>query len=755
MSKSGSIENLLIDFDNLSVGTTSKYKNDQNQQSAPLLNSGELKCNSLLGTSVPLYQLWNSMPSEVDDNNPFDQIGKQAALLDDPFEIVANAALSKPCGRSAVESVQTGNLISIDGLSDIESGDSKACSLNASIDSNDSVQDKAKNTSPKIQSNRGKSKNTSLNLLKYSLSNSRTDVGSDKGSPQFVDHQSSGDEAAIGRKRQPRKIKTTKRRDSGTDDSFDDIWSTKPNLIDSETDLDVDSDLDSDIAKLNIPMLNKSINEAKPDDKHDAHADEVSTEADAKDVKPITRDKLLEKLASIKFKIPSPPQLDTSSSLIQLTNRTVELKKNQTIKDEEEPVTPKCQYSAVLPQHRLPAENTDSLIENLKKIVAQCDDKNKQLEAKNLLDSLSSILTQNSKEHNVQQETPPAPIKREGTFSIEKHDTKEVDISKDSNDEMVTAENKAEKLNVDISEMVKQIQNAFGSNQNINVLQPSNDGTNLPMNPIIVVMAQPPVETIETNPSNDSFNNSYRMRRSSSYTLKERPLAAVRAAQAKVDQQKQPQMPENRPKLVRRGSLGTIPRNKPSIATTVNTNLKKDEKSANAMPKVVTRRRSFQGGVASKVEVPKPAAPAAPLPRRRSFNCLPPNPSIRSPSPKLSQPSRIAASPSRIPASPTRLPSNLVRRRSLNCETTASPKIKTSYGIMKKPSVPPAAKNLKIRVTQTLAGGGRSTQPMRAVIPMSRVAPMMMNGIVSPIEEKRPNSISASSAAQEEKGKYF
>lgn len=664
------------------------------------------------------------------------QVGKKAALLDDPFEIAENAALVNPFGELKATNVETGTLIAFDGLTDSKPIDLNNENLSKldNMASSDFIQEAAKNTSQTSQnsdtfaapvvSSRSKNKNTSLNLLKYSLSNSRLDANSDKGSPLL----SSADEESFYQKKHAGKGKASMRRDSGADDSFDDIWATKPNLIDSET--DIDSDIDSDIAKLNIPMLNKTIQKATPGDKNQSNENESDCQSDGSQAKGINRDKLLEKLASIKLKIPSPEAISTPSN----HNQTTEKVANATADDE--PFTPKSQYSAILPQHQMQPDNLNSLIENLKKIVDQCNNKSKQNEAKHLLDNLSSIFTHtNANESRTDstvkryERTPPQPIKRQGTFSIEKNDvdqTKKLDVecSITPENEQTPTEPKAKQLNPNISEMVKQIQSMLNTNQNINVMQTGDSGTNPTINPIFLVMAH----------STENGRHSIVTRESFSRNTREHNKVAVKSS-----------IPPQRPKLVRRSSFGSITR-PPNVVTTpkLNENI---EKAAKPIPKLV-RRRSFQGSISNAVSTlpmknvettaaPKPAAPS--ISRRRSFNCAPLSSGIRSPSPKA-QPIKTAA----VTRTNSMSSSGAMRRKSLLVETASkeSPqKNRTSYGILKKSSMPPAQRDLKIRVTKTLQTG-RSTAPMRAIIPISRVAPMLMNNeTVSPIDEKRSNHL--------------
>lgn len=189
------------------------------------------------------------------------------------------------------------------------------------------------------------------------------------------------------------------RHDSGSDDSFDDIWSTTPNLIDSE--IDVESDLDYDIAKLNIPMLKIFVPNSPCKDI--ASFDPIDSETkESIQSKTLNRNSILEKFASIKQKIPqssaicSKSAVSTSSSSLPLPLpfSTIPIHKHTTRNIGNS--TPSTQCSQIeLQHHQQPTmpDNPDWFINNLRQLIDQCDDKLEQNTAKHLLDDLSSILT--------------------------------------------------------------------------------------------------------------------------------------------------------------------------------------------------------------------------------------------------------------------------------------------------------------------------------------------------------------------------
>lgn len=777
MSQNEDYENLLIDFNN--VNLSDDHSNvDQTKHSpmtAEVLDTSSAKQAShslaLLCSSQPLYKLLQRSESiEVEDNNPFDHLDKQAGLLDDPFEIVENAALisSESIVENGTTEVETGTLISIDSPVNVKtvpqssihsqtlcdtpktcsaSNDNK-CTLPKDIKSHDSVQNTSQkqlissaNISPKSSASptgRSKAKNTSLSLLKYSLSNSRLDLAS--GNVSLGEEHFSGDETL------QKKSKIGSRRNSTKDDSFDDIWATKPNLIDSQTDIDIDSDIDNDIANLNIPMLNSSTSCSKTEENGVPEADDEMSRETAES-KAVIWNGILEKLASIKLKIPqSPAPIETTTTPIH--NQTVDIKCSQMRNvTDGEPVTPKSQFSSIVLPQSLP-DDTNSLIEHLKKMVDQCDDKSKQMTAKHLLNDLSSILTKSNgtendemSKHHIEKRQPVfSQLKRQGTFSIEKNDCN--DTTEGSNVSDINCSNekrssgtKDNKMDAGLSQVMKQIQNAFGSHQKINVLQTNDQpiaGSTASVNPTyIVVMAQPQFDDNEEITTQRPHRS-----RSQSLTLKEKPLAAIRAAQQRSEQsQVQSSVvatPIKRPVLQRRSSFGTIIRKLP------NAEIEIPSRPINPVDKPdtqkVIRRRSLQCP-AVKQEEPEKIHPKQlnPVVRRRSFQGTSTAPGIRSPSPKPNLNS------GRGPLRPNlNTTGTLTRRKSFATDSTKdSPqKLKSSYGIMKKPPAPAATRNLKIRVSQ--GANGRSSAPLRAVVPMKQVASLLLiNETVSPVEDSR------------------
>lgn len=778
----GKNENLLIDFNNTIVDSESSNVKHAKISTA-LIDDGQTKNEipksmELLCSSQPLYKLLQgSQSNDIEDNNPFDHLDKQVGLLDDPFEIVENAALISSQSNDTevagvrMQSIETEALISIDSPviardsvhnnlhsetiyltpeNSLSSNDSKRVNRNGKSYQNSSENISQKNSScskntTKVNvvspsgSTRPKAINTSLDLLKYSLSNSRLDLASEN---------LCNDDDLIGAERMSKKQMSDVKTESGTDDSFDDIWATKPNLIDSQTDIEIDGDIDTDIAKLNIPMLNigtEKINE---------HDDEDNKEVI--EPKAVNRSNILEKFASIKQKIPQSPttiQKSSAPPTMSIHNQTVDIKcSEERVNLQDEPMTPINQYSSVVIEKEPVPNNTNSLIENLKKMVDQCDDKSKQITAKHLLDDLSSILTKTGESKNncmvnkqVEKQKPQL-IKRQGTFSIEKEIID--DASKDNMGPRKVLSNECKNINTatadsnmdsGLSQVMKQIQNAFGSHQNINVLQ-SNDSsggmsTSNSVNPTyIVVMAHPTMGFNEEN----TVQNTQR-HRSQSLTLREKPLAATRANQHKIETSQVHgtilTTPIKRPVLPRRGSFGAISQIVASSEAHPHTKTSNVTVKPNAQK--IIRRRSLQM-LPVKQEEPETIQTKSSntVIRRQSFQSIPTASGIRLPSPK--RPSNPSG-----PTASLRMNVNtagvLTRRKSFSVDPIRdSPhKIKSSYAIMK---APPPARNLKIRVSQTTSG--RSTAPLRAVVPMKQVASLLLNNdTVSPVDDKRNGAI--------------
>lgn len=791
---SNSDNNLLIDLDASSTGT---YSTNSSPKMPDESLAAVTDSVSLFRTSMPLYKLLGShaMASyDSADNNPFDCMVKQARLLDDPFEIVENAAKAATTNNER-QHVETGTLISLDSLdassplfqpkpneiieiSSSSSDNSHQESISAKQTQN-SVQNVNDNQTPPSATTQNafasmahnmstplsrcmaKTKSSALHLLKFSLSKSRMDSTSDNGSPILADpDSSSGDDYATILNQKMKNSKTLMLHAPAADESFDDLSATKPNWIDSETDLEIDSDLDNDIAKLNIPMLTTKLPSESDDlvaiDTPAQAADTEKIENDAKMKEHdavVNRDKLLEKFASIKLNHPSPRVGEdvNDDSVKETCTDSIPL-----IQVDDENGTPKndgvrSAISASLKAQQ--PENTNSLIEHLKKIVDQCDDKQKQSEAKSLLENLSTILshggekTQASSEQSSSsfEQTPPQPIIRQGTFNIDRGDDVKVKRTTDtkhdadctpktshepkpkSKSKSKKSPNEASSMNPALSQVLKDLQNVLGPNQCVNVVQTNMqqqqqiDG----VNPTYIV-----VMGASSNDTMDIGTPQMNRRRSQSFSSRDRPVAAVRASQVTSEQQRQQQTPMRRPTLTRGNSFGSITRPKPV------------EQLA-PPPKMATtilRRRSFQGALPStNLRPPSPKStisakstvPSTTILRRRSFQEPSPSSNVRPPSPKSTISAKPVMSSDAVPA----------KRRSLLSSTAIAPKdspskMKSSYGIIKKPQAPPLVRNLKIRVKESFAG--RSSAPMRAVVPMNRVAPLVMiNESVSPVDDKR------------------
>lgn len=765
MSHQGNSDDLLIDFDFF------KHDNSEtvSKQSSNVSTSGDLlsienkkfedetrRSMPFMSSTIPIYKLLSSDASnDVESNNPFDQMDKQAALLDDPFEIVENA-VAHPIEMRMEINVETGTLISIDSptnspidTSDILQNNDKSIIKNAK----DAVQNISPNSSseqsrstPRKTSSTGKHRSktriNSLHLLKYSLSNSRSDMVSENGSPVFSDDNVSTNETL-----QNKIAKSTTGNDSSTDDSFDDIWATKPNLIDSQTDMDIESDVDSDLAKLNIPMLSTGAEKKAGNEDLKQNSNTSPEQKKSTETKHSNRCELIEKLASIKLNNPSSPmQCSISLNHGQLCDQIVDMKSNQKLEYEDEPVTPKSHYSTIPQQHQVKPNNPDFLIEHLKKLVDQCDDINKQAAAKSLLDNLSSILDLNQKGENIMMKGEnkldsykPQPIKREGTFNLDECGTEDITEVTSQQSNMVSEAYNDDKP--DLSQVMKQIQSVLGTHQNINVLQTNmqtisqvtveTSAAIQPANPTyIVVMAQPPLninnELILDD--KDSFKQYPLRTRSQSLILKEKPIAASRASQNKLDQQPIEATPIRRLTLPRRSSFTAMTR--PTFSKMSNQIESKQIKSTTESkiePTSTFKRRTSLQLNPEPQSIPQKNIN---LMRRRSFQESPAS-RIRSPSPKTSIQNRITSGV------------GVTRCKSIHNEVVSkySPqKVKTLHSMMKKPPVPPATRNLKIRVTQTMAG--RSTAPLRATVPINHVASLLLAGeIVSPIEDYKAKSL--------------
>lgn len=766
---SSSDNNLLIDFD-ASSGPNSTAESNASQKMPGESIANVTDSVSLFRSSVPLYKLLDShgMGSiDAADNNPFDCMVKQAGLLDDPFEIVENAAKAVPSTNVEHHYVKTGTLISLDSL-DLPSPSSEPNQddiIEISSSSSDTghqepISDKqmqnpaatvndeqtpppatthnafvgmVNNMSTPLSRSSAKTKSSALHLLKFSLSNNRMDSTSDNGSPILAEHESSsGEEYATALHQKMLNSKTLMLRTPSADESFDDLSATKPNwVVDSETDMENDSDVDSDIAKLNIPMLTTKIASGCGD----MAATVKPTEADKKQIEDesksrhqdavLNRDKLMEKLASIKLRHPSPTGEEISTESIEEKH----VDNVPLIQVDAGIRTANSEFARSALSASLKAENSNSLIENLKKIVDQCDDKQKQLQAKTLLESLCTILKLDGEKKQVTSEkssssfeqTPPKPIVRQGTFNIDRGNDSEgkPEISatddttptpKTSHEPKSQSPSETGAMNSALSQVLKDLQSVLGTNQCVNVVQTNiqpqkADGTNPTY---IVVMGASSNDTMEIG--SPQLNVTHRTYRSHSFSSRDRPVAAVRAAQVKAEQQRPQQTasacqtPMRPPTLTRRSSFGSITRSK------------------NIEP------------------VALPPKPATTILRRRSLQGPLPSSNLRPPSPRSSFSAKSTTPFNLTAPSSDSMPA---KRRSLLSSTNAAAKdspskMKSSYSIIKKPQAPPLVRNLKIRVKESFAGAGRSSAPMRAVVPMNRVAPLMMiNESVSPIDDKR------------------
>lgn len=360
MSRSENCGNLLIDFSKITESNEPPDDSNQNKfATATTLNDSlsTKRANRILCSSQPLYKLLADS-NDVEDSNPFDHFEKKAGLLDDPFETVEIAALiladpvvATPVGE--VPEVKMATLISFDStmsepLNSIENTPQKHSSATKTISQKSSSSSSSNSCSDSI---------AFTDIVSYSEENLCAEL----------------------------------RRDSGLDDSFDDIWSTIPNLIDSQTEIDFGSDTDSDIAKLNIPMLKISVANSQLE----GNAATNPGNSDIKksiETKTLDRSNIVEKLASIKLKeVSMKPRIPIYNQAVHINNGS-QLHENF----DNDAITPATLRSPVEAQHQhqnATGNNAESLIKNLQELVDQCDDKRKQIKAKHLLNGLSSILT--------------------------------------------------------------------------------------------------------------------------------------------------------------------------------------------------------------------------------------------------------------------------------------------------------------------------------------------------------------------------
>lgn len=404
MSQNENGENLLINFNNLTMSNAPSDDLEQNKstKTETLHNctfSNAAKNQNLCASQPPYKLLAES--NNMDANNPFDHFDKQAHLLDDPFEIIEKAALisaNSVAPNTFAPEVKMATLITIDStMSHTSKGVLSSIGSQTTLCNetklNDSVQNTAQmsateNISQKsVSSSSSPSSRSSITLdnVKNSTATSRLDVIA------MGNVLTSGEENICSYNAFQKELEIS--RNLGKNDLFDDIWSTVPNLIDSQTEIDVASDTDNDIAELNIPML-KTVVPNSPCEKN-VTADPInSNNKNSIETKALNRSNILEKLASIKQKIPASTDLKAKSGALAQTvfiHSGSQLSKNH----DNETVKPATKYSpsVVHQQQQHITPNPDSLIKSLQKLVNQCDDKHKQMTAKYLLDNLSSILT--------------------------------------------------------------------------------------------------------------------------------------------------------------------------------------------------------------------------------------------------------------------------------------------------------------------------------------------------------------------------
>lgn len=765
-------DDLLIDLDNSSSSSSNDVGGDsevsaqmhvKDEPTTPTGSNATVDTVSLMQSTIPIYKLLGADDGafiELTESNPFDKMDKQAGLYNDPFELVSNAAMAIAGSENSLSSsgnVETGELISIDSPTELDRkpiffaedrhtssplssrNRSHVDSIQLSIQTEysqtkdvkpniaelqastkKSVQNAAqKGQTPSSAEKRStyRSKSTSLNLLKLSFSNSRSDSLDDDSSPS--------------------KSHDLSKLRSSIDESFEDISATKPNWIDSLT--DGESEFDHDIEQLNIPMLNKSLNEL------DLKADQ-STESKATDshtlpkkcatpsVVATNRDELMKKLELIKHKIPSPiGAADASNDGATATsvelNNVVEMAKKMV--EVAEPVTPVNQYSTV--PDALRTDNPKSLIDNLQKFIEKCDNREQQEQAHNLLQSLSSILgtkhDEVKQQLKVNESVKPKPIVRQRTFSIDKKENEEQStpliamecdrpavgahlepvataleaVGDASSANKSPSDTEPGVVDPGLSNVIKELQQVWG-NQPVNVLQANypNTANASNVNPTYIVVMGTPMQSAPDPTANVNTPSLMRTGRSQSMSAKDHVASVLRATHTKSHG----------------NSLGGAAVNHtPSRTSTL------------------PRRSSFGSSMSSSFGSSTVTRDRPPL-SRRSIQYNRPN-AVHTPLTK----NRMSPSLVSHASSPV---SNVVRRKSLLASASPSrdspQKIKTVKPTIMKSAAPPATRNLKIRVRESFTG--RSTAPMRAVVPMNRVAPLnMINESVRPVTQTNRRSL--------------
>lgn len=704
----------LIDLDN---------SNNDSPQSKPL---SDKPSNTFMQSAflIPSYI------NDLAENNPFDLVDKQVNLLNDPFEIVENSAILVQTNFATKTCVKTGTLISLDDhqfdadefFSNIvpefiDSPEVAKKSMNLNEKNILSKDDSKCTPSPPsslvdipnvgmstpVSRGSAKSKSNAMNLLKYTLSNNFIDA---TGTPEATSSEDSSQYDT------PNELFTTvleqKKLLLQSDDSFDDLASTKPNWIDSDP--DIESDVDNDIANLNIPMLNKSKISVAADAECKGESKEQKTDIN----------ELMEKFASIKMRKSFSPQqksivveeeeIDdlTSDPLLDIS-KFIENKK----------ITDDIQNN----------KDTNSLIASLKQMIDQCNDKCKINEAKSLLESLSSIFVKEKSAVSHEEAkrvliVPPQLIQRQGTFNIDRakeddHDKCEKTASPPKTSQPrqsiqrqetdAKTEDDAE-VEEEKKEIVQPIDSAYSHYSQVlkdlqKVFQNANTGNSAGQPTVIVLMGAPSTEDVQR-----ALNEPQQMYRRTSLSMKNKPSAAINAALKKAEKMPQTpqiptrtsmpkliQTPAKRQTLVRRNSFNVITRPLENAST------ESTEQNKVNPSKAAPKRRSLQGlfqtGTTSKESTET---------KRLSGEFQPSKPSI-------------------------------IRRKSFSnaqAPVKDSPlKIRPSAGTIKKSIAPPATKNLKIRVKESF--GSRSSAPLRAVAPMSSVAPLLMINEFSPIPNKK------------------
>lgn len=470
------------------------------------------------------------------DNNPFDHAQKLADYFNDPFEIDKQTNVTIPLTTTV--QVKTGDLIGIDCCGEQNNGEIEAENLSEKIE-NDFVDN--------FLSVSG----TKSNLTVCSLSSIGSDNTPNAANIAFIDTNYTSDRTASiienispipqGLDERPQRnnsdpnliIKTEpvtpnklhsisldSRRCSNqllklsltnsaqlanpskrplldsVNDSFDDLNSTNPIWIDSE------SELDHDIEDLQCLKM-----------KSDALVEVIESAADEKS----DRQQIVERLQQHKIRL-NESKLQREQSLTPPSLNSVKFEETTP----EKKVVGECKNR--------PKENLPDILHKLKNVIDQMTSTSKQKTAHVLLESLSSVL--NMDDTSPPRPSPPTtlvtPIVRQDTFDLEEAT------------EIAVSPSPAEQ---NIDGIVEQLKHLV-ANQQVNVLQSQSNVSTESIttasslqasgNTYIVVM-----NSSNVNQTDESYDSSptylkTRSQRSLSLHLPTKPSSVARAIQAKA-----------------------------------------------------------------------------------------------------------------------------------------------------------------------------------------------------------------------------